>query len=134
MAVAQIQAVWAKFNANERLVGYGALITLIAWVVGIFTGGGGFGVVAAIIVLVVYYLKYTSTTMTWPAPVPTIVLIVTAIAAILGIVFLLPAIGLLSALGYGGLYFIVAIGGLVGVLVMVYGAWREYQASSKPTV
>jgi len=132
--VAQIQAVWAKFNANERLVGYGALITLIAWVVGIFTGGGGFGVIAAIIVLVVYYVKYTSTTMTWPAPVPTIVLIVTAIAAILGIVFLLPAITLLSSIGYGGLYFVVAIGSLIGVLVMVYGAWREYQASSKPSV
>src|SRR5690348_13917716 len=39
-SVAQIQAMWAKLDANERLVGYGAIIVFIASLLGIFSGGG----------------------------------------------------------------------------------------------
>jgi hypothetical protein len=126
----QIQDFWGKLSPNEKIVGYGAIIAIVAWLIGLVFGGGGYGFVAAIIILVIYWLKYSSTTMTWPAPVPTIVLIVAGIAAILGILLVLPAIGFLGAIGYGGLYFVGALGGLVGTLVMAYGAWREYQAAS----
>ena len=55
----QLQAMWAKLNANERLVTYGAIIVLIAWLVSLVGGGGlTYGFITAIIVLVIYWLKY----------------------------------------------------------------------------
>lgn len=128
-----IQEFWAKLNANERIVGYGAIIAIISWVLGIFLGGGGYGFVAALVILVIYWLKYSNSTMTWPAPVPTLVLIIAGIAAILGLLIVLPLLGFAGALGavYGGLYFLPALGGLIGTFVMAYGAWRDYQAMGK---
>lgn len=129
--MAQLQAMWAKLNANERLVGYGAIIALISWLVGLVSGGGGYGVVTAIIVLVIYYLKYTpNSNVNWPLPVPTLVLLVAGISAILAILAVLPVLGL-GLFFYGGLWLIAYLGGVVGVIVMAYGAWREYQAMPK---
>ena len=124
-----IQAFWGKLNANERIVGYGALIALLGWIVSILTSygfGGGYGFVSAIVVLVIYWLKYSpNSTINWPAPVPTIVLVITA----LGALFMLPAIGFLGALfSVFGIAFLLSV---VGVLVMLYGAWMDYQASAK---
>lgn len=129
----QIQEMWNKLNANERLVSYGAFIVLIAWVVSLLGGGGiSYGIVTAIIVLVIYWLKYApNSSITWPAPVPTIVLVITGIAALLVVLTALPAIGLLGALGYSGLWLIALIADVIGVVVMAYGAWREYQAMPK---
>lgn len=127
-----ISEFWAKLNANERIVGYGAVIAIVSWLVGLFTGGGGYGFVAALVVLVIYWLKYSpSSNITWPAPVPTMVLIISGIAAILGLLIVLPLLGFLGAALYGGLYFIGALGGLIGTFVMAYGAWRDYQAMGK---
>lgn len=128
----QIQEMWRKLNANERLVGYGAIIVLIAWLVGLVSGGGGYGFVAAILVLVIYWLKYApNSSVTWPLPVPTLVLIITGISALLAVLAILPLLGVLGLLGYGGIWLLAFIAGVVGVLVMVYGAWREYQAMPK---
>jgi hypothetical protein len=128
-AVAGIQAVWAKLNANERIVGYGAIIVLIGWLVSLVTayGFGSFGFLPAIVILVIYWLKYGSATpINWPAPVSTIVLIIAAVAAI----FMLPAIGYLGVIfSLFGLSFLLSV---IGVLVMLYGAWMDYQAASKP--
>jgi len=126
----QIQEWWAKLNANEKIVGYGAIISIISWLVGLVTGGISYGFITAIIVLVVYWLKYSSPNMTWPAPVATIVLVVTAIAALFGLLGLLSIFGFL-AIFYGGAYVIALLGSLVGSLVMVWGAWKEYQAQPK---
>jgi hypothetical protein len=133
MPVGPIQEFWNKLNANERVVGYGAVIAIISWVLGIFLGGGGYGFVAAIVILVIYWLKYSNSNVTWPAPVPTLVLIIAGIAAVLGLLIVLPLLGFAGAIGafYGGLYFLPAIGGLIGTFVMAYGAWREYQAAGK---
>jgi predicted membrane metal-binding protein len=130
MAVAQIQEVWAKLNANERLVGYGAIIVIIAGLVGAVSGALSYGFVTAIVVLVIYWLKYTNSTINWPAPVPTIVLIITAITAALSILVLLGAF----AFFFLGLYGISIIASVVGVLIMLYGAWRDYQGASRPAV
>ena len=79
-----MSAIWAKFNKNERNVSFGAAIVLIAWVVGL-VGYGGFGVeflgaLGAAAVLVIYYLKYApNQNIQWPVPIPTIVLIISAI-------------------------------------------------------
>jgi hypothetical protein len=134
--VAQVQEMWAKLNANERLVAYGAIIVLISWLVGLLGGGGiSYGFITAIIVLVIYWLKYApNQNVTWPLPVATLVLIITGISALLVVLTFLPALGL-GLFFYGGIWFIALLADVVGVLVMVYGAWREYQAAPKtPTV
>ena len=128
----QLQAFWAKLNANERLVGYGVIIVLVSWLVSLAGGGGvSYGFITAIIVAVIYWLKYApNSNVTWPLPVPTLVLVITGISALLAILAVLPVLGL-GLFFYGGLWLIAYLGGVVGVLVMAYGAWREYQSAPK---
>jgi multisubunit Na+/H+ antiporter MnhG subunit len=129
-------AFWNKLNANERLAGIGAIVVIVGFIVSLL-GSYGFGantlvLLGAIAVLVIYYLKYspTQTNMTWPAPIPTIVLAISAIAALLAILGVLPALGLLGGLG---LYTLGAILTVIGAVIMVWGAWQEYQAMPKAT-
>jgi len=132
MTVAQIQEMWAKLNANERLVGYGAIIAVVSWLVGLVSGGGGYGIVTAILVLVIYWLKYApNSNVNWPLPGPTLVLIITGISAVLALLTVLPLLGALGFFYYGGLWVLAYLGGVVGVIVMAWGAWKEYQAMPK---
>ncbi len=128
----QIQAMWAKLNANERLVGYGAIIVFISWLVGLVGGGGGsYGFLAAILVVVIYWLKYApNSNVNWPLPVPTLVLLITGISALLAILAVLPILSL-GFFYYGGLWVLAYLGGIVGVIVMAFGAWKEYQSAPK---
>jgi len=124
--------VWAKLNANEKIVGYGIVVVVISWVLGL-VGGAGFGggaLIPAIVVGVIYWLKYASKTpINWPLPVATIVLIITGIEAILALLALL---GLLSLFAFFGIIYLIAIlGNAVGAGIMAYGAWKEYQAMPK---
>jgi hypothetical protein len=127
-----VQEIWNKFNANERLVAIGAAVVIVAWLVGVLVtkygiGGSTIGLLAAIAVLVVYYLNYApNQNVNWPAPIPTIVLIVSAIGALF---ILIQDVGLLRALG--GLDAIVLLGSIVGGALMLWGAWQEYQAMPK---
>jgi hypothetical protein len=138
--VVVVQEIWAKFNPNERLVGIGALVIIVSWIVGI-VGSYGFGtsilaLLGAIAALVVLYLKYSPTSnVTWPAPIPVILL---AIAAVVGVVELLALLQLLSILGalslFGGifaLYLIAAIGTVVGAAIMLWGSYQEWDASKR---
>jgi hypothetical protein len=129
MAVPQLQAVWAKLNANERLVSYGAFIVIIAGLLGAATGGLSYGFLTGIIVLVIYWLKYGGSNINWPAPVATIVLVITAIAALFALLLLF---GLLSLFAfYGGIYAISGLASVVGTGIMAWGAWKEYQSGAK---
>jgi hypothetical protein len=130
--VAQIQEMWNKLNANERLVGYGAIIVLVSWIVGLVAGGGiSYGIITAILVLVIYWLKYApNSSVNWPLPVPTLVLVITGISAVLVVLSVLPVLGL-GFFFYGGIWVLAFLADVVGVIVMVFGAWREYQASPK---
>jgi amino acid transporter len=124
-----------KLNANERLAAIGAIVVIVGFIVSLL-GAYGFGgntitLLGAIAVLVIYYLKYSPTqTMTWPAPIPTIVLAISAISALLAILGALPALGLLGGLG---LYSLGAIVTVIGAVIMVWGAWQDYQAMPKAT-
>lgn len=126
-----------KLNANERLVAIGAVIVIISWIVG---AAGAFGIgsgilslLGAIAVLVIYYLKYSPTSsVTWPMPVQTIVLVISGIMALLAVIGLIGWLGVLGGLGFG-LYFISVIGGAVGAVIMAWGAWQDYQAMPKTT-
>lgn len=127
-----LQAFWNKLNANEKLVGYGAIVVAIAFVLGLVGGSFGYGstdLVAAIVIIAIYWIKYSPNQMTWPAPVPTIVLIIAGISAILALLGLLPVLAFFSV----SLYFISAILNIIGCALMAYGAWQEYQAMPKTT-
>jgi hypothetical protein len=129
-----VQEIWQKFNANERLVATGAVVVIVAWLVGIVSAYGlatsTITLLGAIAVLVVYYLKYAPNQyMTWPAPIPTIVLGISAIAALLAVINALQWIGVSSL--FGGLAILGVLGAAVGALIMVWGAWQEYQAMPK---
>jgi hypothetical protein len=134
--VPQVQEVWNKLNPRERLTAIGALVVALSWIVslaGYGVSAGTISLLGAIAVLVVFFLKYNpNQSVTWPAPIPTIVL------AISGIVALLAAIDVLTSLRYLGLFgFGVGIVALileaVGAALMVWGAWQEYQLTKPAT-
>jgi hypothetical protein len=128
-----VQEIWQKFNANERMAAIGAVIVIVAWLLGVVVGYGfgasTIGLLGAIAVLAIYYLKYApNQNINWPAPIPTIVLGIAAIAALL---ILLQGLQLLRLLG--GAEALVAIASIVGGALMAWGAWQEYQAMPKAT-
>lgn len=128
-----VSAFWNKLNANEKMVMYGGIIVVIAFLLG--TVGGGYGsasgdVVAAIVIAVIYWLKYSPSKMNWPVPIQTIVLAIAGIAAVFA---LLGALAWIGFLGFG-LYGIAIILNAVGCGVMAYFAWKEYQAMPKATM
>jgi hypothetical protein len=127
-----------KLNANERLVAIGAVIVIIAWLVGIASsfgfGTGTIPLLGAIAVLVVYYLKSSPTqSIAWPMPVQTIVLAIAAISALLALLGVLPLLGLLSAFADVPLLILSGVGTVVGAVIMAWGAWQDYQAMPKTT-
>jgi hypothetical protein len=122
-----------RLNANERLAAIGAAVLIIAWIIGVAVGYGfgasTIGLLGAIIVLAIYFLKYSpSQTISWPAPIPTIVLVVAAIAGLLTVLNVVQFMAFLD-----GIEWIAAIASVVGAIVMVYGAWQDYQAMPKAT-
>ena len=134
-----VQEIWRKFNANERLAAIGAIVIIISWIVG---AAGAFGIgsgtlplVGAIAVLVIYYLKYApNQNINWPTPVPLIVLGISGVVALIALLGALSILGALGALSsFLGLYTLAIIGTAVGAVIMVWGAWQEYQAVPKTT-
>jgi hypothetical protein len=129
-----VQEFWKKLNANEKMVMYGAAIVVVAFLVGL-VGSYGFGsastdLIAAIAVAVVYWLKYSPNKITWPAPVPTIVLVISGIAAFFAILAALTTIGLLFGFGLFGISLII---NAIGCAMMAWFAYKEYQAMPKAT-
>jgi hypothetical protein len=129
-----VQEFWTKLNANEKMVMYGAAIVVVAFLVGL-VGSYGFGsastdLIAAIAVAVVYWLKYSPNKINWPAPVPTIVLVISGIAAFFAILAALTTIGLLFGFGLFGISLII---NAIGCAMMAWFAYKEYQAMPKAT-
>jgi len=138
--VAQVQAVWAKFNANERLAAIGAIVILVSWVIALVSYGLGSNIIAllgAIAVLAILYLKYApNQSINWPAPIPTLLL---AVSAVVGVVELLDLLQLVRVLGlvgglFGGFfagYVVALIGTIVGAAIMLWGSYQEWQGTRK---
>ena len=129
-----MQEVWNKFNPRERLTAIGAGIVILAWLVGL-VGSYGFGssivaLLGAIAVLVILYLKYApNQSITWPAPIPLIVLVIAAIVALLALLGLIQGLQIFGV-GLGsflGLYLVSIVLNVIGAAVMTWGAWQEYQ-------
>jgi hypothetical protein len=130
-----IREFWAKLRGREQIVATGALVVVAGWILGLVTGYGiGVGtmpLVGAVAILGIYWLKYApSQTVNWPAPIPAIVLGISAIVAILAVVNLLQWMTLAGALaGLFGAVVLALIVIAIGAGLMAYGAWQEYQAS-----
>ena len=121
--VAQIQDIWGKFNARERLTAWGALAIAIgsdhradrvlpdrrrrAFTHRRHRGAGH----------PVPQVRTEPDRSTWPAPVATIILVISAIVAIGALLTLLDMLRLLGLVGYG--FFAGAI--LAGVVTAVGG-------------
>jgi hypothetical protein len=130
-----VQEWWKKLNANERMVATGALITIVAWLIGVVTGGSSLGFIAGLAVLIIYWLKYSPNQITWPAPIQTIVLIVAGVSALFGVLGLITLLSFFGAFAFLGGFFLGAVIALIlnaiGAVMMALGAWREYQAMPK---
>ena len=124
----------SKLNSNERLAFWGAIASIVGTIITIFGGyGAGAGglwltFLLAIAMVVILFLPTWSPQTTLPGSKGSLMLIVGGIAgigAILGLLVLLPLLGLL------GSYPVFIIGlliGIVGGLMMGWGAWQEFQA------
>jgi len=132
--MAQVQEIWNKFNPRERLTGIGALVIILGWIVGLTARGlgiGSLGLLGAVAVLVVLYLKYANPDIKWPVHVALIILAISAVVAIAAVLTLLDWFGYLGILGISGLLSLGLY--VIGALLMVWGAWQEYQVE-KPAL
>jgi len=122
-----VQAFWNKLNGNEKLTGYGAVLIVVAFLAA--TAGGGSGTVmtsliAAVLIFVVFWLKYSTMKIPWPVPISTVVLGIAAVATVLALLNLLPALSFITQLSG-----IALLLNLAGCGVMAFGAWKEYQST-----
>ena len=147
-----LNEILAKLTKNEKLIGIGAVVVVVAWVLGLVITSGWYGysgaqttgllaVAAAIAAVVVLYLKYApNTNITWPAPLPVVLLVIAAIAGAAALIGLLQAFIYDPYAGYGGLLgqygvgkpitiYLAAAGVVVGGGLMVYAAYLDWTAS-----
>jgi hypothetical protein len=128
--------VWAKFSASEKLATYGSGLVILAFLLGVglysagsFGVGGLLGILAAIALPVVYYLKYTNSTIKWPAPIPVIAF---AIGALMGIAALVNLLFVVQWLGWIGFTFTWLIGPILYIIgggLMFWGTYKEWSAA-----
>lgn len=132
--MAQVQEIWNKLNPRERLTATGALVIVLAWLVGLVARGlgiGSLGLLGGVAVLVVLYLKYANPDIKWPVAVPLITLGIAAIVAIAALLTLLDWFAYLGILGITGLLSLALF--VIGAALMLWGAWQEYQVE-KPAL
>jgi hypothetical protein len=122
--------IWDKFNPRERLTAIGAALVILGFIVSIAGYGIGAGTISllgAIAVLAIFYLKYApNQNITWPVPVPLLVLGIAGIVAILAALDVLTSLRYLGLLGVG-IGVLALILEAVGAGLMAWGAWQEYQ-------
>lgn len=146
-----LNEILAKLTQNEKLIGIGAAIVAVAWLLGVlitdswYSASGAqtmglLAVVAAAVAVVILYLKYApNTNITWPAPLPVIFLVVAAVAGVVALFGLLQAFTYDPFGGYGNLVgvkiskpimiYVAAAGVVVGAGLMVYAAYLDWTAS-----
>jgi hypothetical protein len=136
--VPQVQEVWNKLNSREKLTAYGALAVALGWIIGLAgsfgLGGNTIALLGAIAVLVILFLKYSpNQSITWPAPIPLINLVISAVVALLALLGLLSWLQLGALGSVFGAALIAAIVTAVGAALMAWGSWQEYQLTKPAT-
>jgi hypothetical protein len=113
----------SKLNSNEKIAGIGAVLAIVGSVISF--GAGPYGVLTGIAMLVIIFLPQFSPATKLPGSKGSLMLIVGGAAAIGALLTLL---AWLPYLGIMGSFFIGGILGIVGGLLMGWGAWQEFQA------
>ena len=130
--MAQVQEVWNKLNPRERFTTFGVGVVVVGFLLSVLdysAGGTTLSLLAALGVLVVFYIKYSPTAnVNWPAPVPTIVLGLSAVALVAAALEVLRWVSFILN-NLFGLWSFGTIIILVGTIVMVWQSWLEYQAA-----
>ena len=117
---------WKKLSTSEKFVMYGAGVVVIGFLIGVAAQRSAAGdLFWPILIAVAYWLKYSSMKISWPVPIPTIVLAIAAISFVFALLSLLPLLTQISQL-----YGIAAAVSTVGSAVMAFFAWREYASMS----
>jgi hypothetical protein len=162
-----LNEILAKVNPREKLIGIGAIVFLVGWLVGLLlasvsynygvgsvsanvfnesggTGLGFLGVVAAVAALAVLYLKYAPNMqgkVTWPQPIPVILLVISAVAGLVALDLLWNNFsnsqdwGKATGLGVTGFPswpitdWIAVLGVVVGAGIMCYAAYMEWNTN-----
>ena len=113
----------SKLNSNEKVAAIGAVLAIIGALVSF--GAGPYGVLTGIAMLAIIFLPQFSPSTKLPGSKGSLMLIVggaAAIGALLTLLAWLPYLGII------GSYFIGGLLGIVGGLLMGWGAWQEFQA------
>jgi hypothetical protein len=125
-----LQEIWNKFNPRERLSAIGAGVIIVGWLISLTSfgvGGSVLALLAGLIVLGVLYAKHApNLKVAWPVDPSLINLAVSGLAALLVLVGLLSWVGFLGL--YGGTALIALLLTVVGTALLVWGAWQEYSA------
>lgn len=134
-----LQQLWSTLNTRERRAVIGAGLIVLSWLLGIvlssglfgLAGAGGLGLLGAIALLAVVYLQHApNKSVTLPAPYATILLGISAVVALIALLQFLQLVSVLGFLAtYGGATVIlVLLLDWAGVALMLWGAYREWQA------
>ena len=124
----------SKLNSNERLAFWGAVIAIIGSILtivagyGFAAGGLWLTVLLAIAMIVILFLPTWSPGTALPGSKGSLMLVVGGIA---GIGALLTLLTLFSWIGFLGSDFLFVLGlllGVIGGLMMGWGAWQEFQS------
>ena len=147
-----LNEIMAKLTKNEKLIGIGAVVAVVGWLLGLLitsswyseSGAQGIGILAvaaAVAAIVIIYLKYApGTNITWPAPLPVILLVLAGVTAVVALLWLFmaftydPCGGFCNIAGYAGptkpiTLYLAAGAVLVGGAVMAWGAYQDWTAS-----
>ena len=112
-----------KLNSNEKIAAIGAVLAIVGSVVSF--GAGPYGVLTGIAMLAIVFLPQFSPSTKLPGSKGSLMLIVggaAAIGAVLTLLAWLPYLGIMGSFFIGGLL------GIIGGLLMGWGAWQEFQA------
>lgn len=124
-------AIWNQFNPRERLMAIGAALVVLAWIVSLATFGLGANTLAlilAIAALAVLYVKYApNMKVNWPASPSLILIVLSAVIAVIVLLDLLRYLSLLGFAAYFGGVVLALLLEVVGAALMAWGAWQEYQ-------
>jgi hypothetical protein len=124
----------SKLNANERLAFWGAVIAIVGTILTIvggygFAGGGlWLTVILALAMIVILFLPTWSPQSTLPGSRGSLMLVVGGIAAVGAVLSLLTLFAWIGLLGEAFLFVIGLLLGIVGGLMMGWGAWQAFQA------
>ncbi len=113
----------SKLNSNEKIAAIGAVLAIIGSLVSF--GSGPYGLLTGIAMLAIIFLPQFSPATKLPGSKGSLMLIVGGAA---GIGALLTLLAWLPYLGIIGNFFIGGLLGIVGGLLMGWGAWQEFQA------